>query len=104
YAASALVVATPAGLLGKRCSRENVELAPRAGCSAMEQPEQLNQHVMRLALATNSARTGKHGVDLHKISPIGEEFGEAGVDLMRRTKATRDPMNILNLGKTVRTR
>ena len=39
----------------------------------------------------------------HKIPLLGEEFGDAGVDLMRRLKTAWDPLNILNPGKVVRT-
>jgi D-lactate dehydrogenase (cytochrome) len=40
---------------------------------------------------------------MHKVALLGEEFGEAAVDLMRRLKAAWDPLNILNPGKIVRT-
>ena len=40
---------------------------------------------------------------MHKIALLGEEFGDAGVDLMRRLKAAWDPLNILNPGKVVAT-
>ena len=47
--------------------------------------------------------TGEHGVGMHKIALLGEEFGDAGVELMRRLKAAWDPLNILNPGKVVTT-
>jgi D-lactate dehydrogenase (cytochrome) len=40
---------------------------------------------------------------MHKISLLGEEFGDAAVDLMRRLKMAWDPLNLLNPGKVVTT-
>jgi D-lactate dehydrogenase (cytochrome) len=67
----------------------------------MEEAEQLNQRAMRRALAMDGTCTGEHGVGMHKISLLNEEFGDAGVELMRRLKAAWDPLNILNPGKIV---
>ena len=69
----------------------------------MEEAERLNQRVMRRALALDGTCTGEHGVGMHKISLLGEEFGDAAVDLMRRLKTAWDPLNILNPGKVVTT-
>jgi D-lactate dehydrogenase (cytochrome) len=69
----------------------------------MEEAERLNQRVMRRALASDGRCTGEHGVGMHKISLLGEEFGDAAVDLMRRLKTAWDPLNILNPGKVVTT-
>ncbi len=69
--------------------------------SEMAEAEQLNQRVMRRALESEGTCTGEHGVGMHKIPLLAEEFGEAGVDLMRRLKAAWDPLNILNPGKIV---
>lgn len=68
----------------------------------MDEAERLNQRVMRRALELDGTCTGEHGVGRHKIPLLVEEFGEAGVDLMRRLKAAWDPLNILNPGKIVR--
>jgi D-lactate dehydrogenase (cytochrome) len=69
----------------------------------MEEAERLNQRVMRRALAMDGTCTGEHGVGIHKIPLLAEEFGDAAVDLMRRLKAAWDPLNILNPGKVVTT-
>ena len=69
----------------------------------MAEAERLNQRVMRRALALDGTCTGEHGVGMHKISLLGEEFGDAAVDLMRRLKTAWDPLNILNPGKVVTT-
>jgi D-lactate dehydrogenase (cytochrome) len=67
----------------------------------LEEAERLNQRVMRRALAMDGTCTGEHGVGLHKIALLDEEFGDAGVALMRKLKAAWDPLNILNPGKVV---
>jgi D-lactate dehydrogenase (cytochrome) len=58
---------------------------------------------MRRALVIDGTCTGEHGVGLRQIPLLGEEFGDAGVDLMRSLKLAWDPLNILNPGKVVRT-
>jgi D-lactate dehydrogenase (cytochrome) len=67
----------------------------------MEEAERLNHRVMRRALAMDGTCTGEHGVGMHKIGLLGEEFGEAAVELMRRLKKAWDPLDILNPGKVV---
>jgi D-lactate dehydrogenase (cytochrome) len=69
----------------------------------MAEAERLNRRVMRRALAMDGTCTGEHGVGLHKVSLLTEEFGGPGVELMRRLKAAWDPLNILNPGKVVAT-
>jgi D-lactate dehydrogenase (cytochrome) len=69
----------------------------------MEQAERLNRRAMRRALALDGTCTGEHGVGMHKIALLDEEFGDAAVDLMRRLKRAWDPLNILNPGKVVTT-
>jgi D-lactate dehydrogenase (cytochrome) len=76
-------------------------LADPGDPAEMEEAERLNRRVMRRALALEGTCTGEHGVGMHKVPLLGEEFGEAGVDLMRRLKAAWDPLNILNPGKVV---
>jgi D-lactate dehydrogenase (cytochrome) len=80
-----------------------VLLADPANPAEMEEAERLNRRVMRRALALDGTCTGEHGVGRHKIALLGEEFGDAGLDLMRRLKAAWDPLNILNPGKVVKT-
>ena len=67
----------------------------------MEEAEHLNQRVMRRALAMDGTCTGEHGVGMHKIALLDEEFGASAVDLMRRLKVAWDPLNILNPGKVI---
>ncbi len=79
-------------------------LADPTSPAEMEEAERLNQRVMHRALEMDGTCTGEHGVGLHKVHLLGEEFGDAGVELMRRLKAAWDPLNILNPGKIVRVR
>jgi len=76
-------------------------LADPTNPAEMEEAECLNQRVMRRALAMDGTCTGEHGVGMHKVALLDEEFGAAAVDLMRRLKAAWDPLNILNPGKVV---
>ena len=69
----------------------------------MEEAERLNHRILRRALAMDGTCTGEHGVGMHKISLLSEEFGDHAVDLMRRLKMAWDPLNILNPGKIVTT-
>ncbi|MDR3372653.1 MAG: FAD-linked oxidase C-terminal domain-containing protein [Ancalomicrobiaceae bacterium] len=51
------------------------------------------------AIAFGGTATGEHGVGQGKASYMAVEYGEAGVDLMRRIKQAFDPDNIFNPGK-----
>jgi len=51
------------------------------------------------AIAMGGTCTGEHGVGQKKIAYMEDEHGAAGVDLMRRIKASFDPMNMFNPGK-----
>ena len=43
----------------------------------MEEAERLNQRIVARALAMDGTCTGEHGVGMHKIALLDEEFGEA---------------------------
>ena len=58
-------------------------IADPSNPSEMDEAERLNQRVMRRALALDGTCTGEHGVGMHKISLLSEEFGDAAVDLMQ---------------------
>ena len=69
----------------------------------MEEAELLNQRVMLRALAMDGTRTGEHGVGMHRISMLSENFEGPAVDLIRRLEAAWDPLNIWNPGQVVPT-
>ncbi len=64
-----------------------------------ETAEQLNQQLVRRALALGGTCTGEHGVGLHKMGFLVEETGPGAVAMMRAIKQALDPDNILNPGK-----
>jgi D-lactate dehydrogenase (cytochrome) len=61
--------------------------------------DQVNERLVRRALAMGGTCTGEHGIGVGKQQFLIEEAGEDGVALMRQIKATLDPRNILNPGK-----
>jgi D-lactate dehydrogenase (cytochrome) len=61
--------------------------------------EQLNNQLVRRALALGGTCTGEHGVGLHKKGFLLEETGSGAVAMMRAIKNALDPDNILNPGK-----
>ncbi|WP_022981176.1 FAD-linked oxidase C-terminal domain-containing protein [Ideonella sp. B508-1] len=61
--------------------------------------EQLNERLVRRAIASGGTCTGEHGIGLHKQGFLREEAGEGGVAMMRALKAALDPHQILNPGK-----
>ena len=65
----------------------------------IEQAEQLNNRIVRLAQSVDGTCTGEHGVGLHKMGFLRDEAGDDAVELMRRIKHAFDPDNILNPGK-----
>jgi D-lactate dehydrogenase (cytochrome) len=78
-----------------------VILVDPSNANEMAEAERLNQGIMRRALAMDGTCSGEHGVGMHKIPVLVEEFGDPAVDLMRRLKKAWDPLNILNPGKVV---
>ncbi|MGB6116404.1 MAG: FAD-linked oxidase C-terminal domain-containing protein [Comamonas sp.] len=64
-----------------------------------ERAEQLNQQLVRRALALGGTCTGEHGVGIHKMGFLAEEAGNGAIEMMRAIKQALDPGNILNPGK-----
>ncbi|ELY38953.1 FAD-binding oxidoreductase [Natronorubrum tibetense] len=61
---------------------------------------ELNERVVRKAIALGGSATGEHGVGIGKRKFMDEEHGPA-IDLMRSIKDTFDPNGILNPGKVL---
>lgn len=61
--------------------------------------EQLNQDLVRRAIASGGTCTGEHGIGLHKMDFLTEEAGADAVALMAALKRTLDPKGVLNPGK-----
>ena len=61
--------------------------------------EELAEKLARRAIALDGTCTGEHGVGYGKAKYMSEEFGDAGLSLMRTLKAAIDPRNLFNPGK-----
>jgi glycolate oxidase len=70
-----------------------------AGTTVPDQVWEAAGEVFRAALALGGTLTGEHGVGLLKRRWLGDELGDAQLDLQRRIKAAFDPLGILNPGK-----
>ena len=76
-------------------------LVDPANEAELQEAEEVNGKIVRLALAMDGTCTGEHGIGLHKMDFLREETGEDVVDLMRLLKRSLDPTNIFNPGKLV---
>ncbi|MBI3375823.1 MAG: FAD-binding protein [Betaproteobacteria bacterium] len=75
-------------------------LVDPASSTDFEEAWQLNERLVRRALAMGGTCTGEHGVGLGKREFLVEEFGE-GVEVMRSIKRALDPDGLLNPGKVL---
>lgn len=65
----------------------------------VEEAEQLNAQIVRLAQSMDGTCSGEHGVGLHKVGFLEGEVGAHGLHLMRALKQAFDPEGLLNPGK-----
>lgn len=65
----------------------------------IEEAENLNAQIVKLAQSMDGTCTGEHGIGLHKIGFLEGEVGAEGLALMRSLKQAFDPLNLLNPGK-----
>jgi D-lactate dehydrogenase (cytochrome) len=63
--------------------------------------ERLSADIAQLAIRLGGTATGEHGIGLHKLDAMRSEHDPAALATMAAIKATLDPLNILNPGKTV---
>ncbi len=65
----------------------------------LERAEELAGDILRLCIALGGSITGEHGVGMEKRVYLGEMFGEADLDAMRRIRTAIDPGELANRGK-----
>ncbi len=65
----------------------------------IEAAEAFSSRLAHRAIAMGGTCTGEHGVGQKKIAYMEDEHGAAALDLMRRVKASFDPVNLFNPGK-----
>jgi D-lactate dehydrogenase (cytochrome) len=68
----------------------------------LTEAERLNSRIVNRALELGGTCTGEHGVGIHKMDFLVDEYGEDAIDVMRSIKKALDPKNILNPGKIVK--
>ena len=67
----------------------------------LAEAEEINERIVRRAIAMEGTCTGEHGIGMGKIGFLEDEFGPAGVAAMRAVKSALDPQGIMNPGKVV---
>ncbi|MDV7340774.1 FAD-linked oxidase C-terminal domain-containing protein [Terasakiella sp. A23] len=67
----------------------------------LKEAKRLNARIVERAIAFEGTCTGEHGIGHGKMKYLEDEFGEAGLDIMRTLKRAMDPQNIMNPGKIV---
>ncbi len=88
-------------LLGMVAHAGEGNLHPDILCDArdaeqMGRVELFIEEIVKEALSLGGTLTGEHGVGQMKAPFLSWQFGEAGVELMKRIKRTVDPRGILN--------
>ena len=61
----------------------------------------VNSNLIERTIDAGGTCTGEHGVGYGKKQYLVKQYGEGGVDFMRRIKIGIDPNNIMNPGKVV---
>jgi glycolate oxidase len=65
----------------------------------MHRVHQALDAIVKRTLELGGTITGEHGVGLAKKAWLGQQVGDASLDLMRQLKRTLDPDGLLNPGK-----
>ena len=64
--------------------------------------EAINLKLVKRAISMDGTCTGEHGIGLHKIDFMADEFNAATLNVMRAVKHAIDPAGIMNPGKILR--
>ena len=67
----------------------------------MERVDKAVEEIFEAAIALGGTLSGEHGIGMAKAKFLPREFGQAGVDTLRRIKEALDPSYMLNPGKIV---
>jgi len=67
----------------------------------MERVHQAIDEIFRVAVQLGGTLSGEHGIGIAKQKFLELEFGEVGVEVLRRIKEALDPNYLLNPGKIV---
>jgi D-lactate dehydrogenase (cytochrome) len=67
----------------------------------LERVHRVNDNLIRRTIEVGGTCTGEHGVGYGKMKYLPQQYGDGGVEFMRRIKKAIDPMNIMNPGKIV---
>lgn len=65
----------------------------------MKRVHQAVDEIFKIALEMGGTISGEHGIGMAKAKYLPLEFGEQGVEVMRKVKKALDPDNLLNPGK-----
>jgi glycolate oxidase len=76
-------------------------LADKNNADEMARVHKAVDEIFHTALAFGGTLSGEHGIGIAKMKYLGNEIGEAGLDLMRTMKNALDPNHMLNPGKLV---
>lgn len=65
----------------------------------MKRVHQAVDEIFKVALELGGTISGEHGIGMAKAKYLPMEFGDQGVEVMRKVKRALDPENLLNPGK-----
>ena len=68
----------------------------------MQRVHKAVDEIFHVAVGLGGTLSGEHGIGIAKMDFLGLEFGEAGVETLKRIKEAMDPNYMLNPGKIVR--
>jgi len=76
-------------------------LADKNNADEMARVHQAVDEIFETALKFGGTLSGEHGIGMAKMKYLGNEIGDAGLNLMRSIKNALDPTHMLNPGKLV---
>ena len=71
------------------------------GKDYLERVHRVNDNLIQRTIEAGGTCTGEHGIGYGKMKYLPKQYGEGGVEFMRKIKKAIDPANIMNPGKIV---